>query len=330
MAATLTLADVPESLRALLDASSMQPTIETLLRSSGLVPTGTHDVRVLRFKDDRHCLLQYTLTDNVTGAQRHLVAKWFTKDRRAKRLWTILKAGRDDQREHDLMPVALRYDKDGCVVYMSFLEGTLLKDLLERDPTAATLDVARACAETLARFHDLPVEDGKPGTLDDELVSLRKHVEEHGDPDSDAGRLIDMLEVAARRLGPSPAPTVVHTGYRVDSIMLDGDRARMLDLDGWAMGDPAMDAGCFIAEVWRLAGEPGMSEIAPLAEQFREHYIGLRPSEGLRERIDLYEAYTLIRLALRRMRNESRGKIRPKSLDKDDYLVRAEQRLGSI
>jgi hypothetical protein len=262
------------------------------------------------------------------------MGKWFAREKRAIRLWSVLDAVARSVPEHGPAPRPLGLDAKQGMVYMDFVGGRDLQTVLTQDPSLATAALARLAATTLATFHDTPVDGGKVGSLDYELGSLRRHVPEYAgasDAAADVAGLIDALEAAAGRLGAPAEPSLVHTGWRPNALMVDGAHATMVDLDGWAEGDPAMDAGSFVAEVWRLASTPGLAAVAPLADQFREAYVSLRPSDALSERINLYEAYSLIRLALRRLHSESRAKDRSaKTLSAADMLARAAERLSAI
>jgi aminoglycoside phosphotransferase (APT) family kinase protein len=88
----------------------------------------------------------------------------------------------------------------------------------------------------------------------------------------------------------------IHRDFYHDQVILDGSRVYLLDLDLFAMGDPALDVGNFIGHL----SEYGLRKLGSadaLAEQQREmidRYVELA-GEEVRPRIDTYSFLTLAR-----------------------------------
>ncbi len=207
--------------------------------------------------------------------------------------------------------------------------------LLTAGDASATRKATSLAASALTAFHSTPVTEGKLGSLDEELASLRKHSEQFGDAApqvaSDARGLLDLIEALAAKLPEPPAPSLIHTGFRPDAIFLDGERAAFLDLDGWTVGDTALDVGGYCAEVWNESRQPGQGHLIDYRDLFLEEYLKQAAEPGGGNRALLYEAFTLVRLTLRRLRRIQREKEREElALPAKQLLTRAGECLAEV
>ncbi|MEM6674116.1 MAG: phosphotransferase [Planctomycetota bacterium] len=94
----------------------------------------------------------------------------------------------------------------------------------------ATTDRAYGPMESLAHI------DSSPSTLAAALPEL----------DDPIRRIVDVVHALSASMDELPT-TVVHGDFHAKQVLLDGDRAWLLDFDRVGFGDPAMDVGNFLA-----------------------------------------------------------------------------------
>ena len=308
-------------------------------------------VRTMNLKPGRHCLIHYTLSSKQASAAPQVqasaapqvqasaapqaIGKVFAKGRRAARLWDVLQQVFQVVPVNSPVPEPLAYLDDLDPILMERLSGQDLLSLLAAADAIVARRATSLAAAALAAFHAVPVTEGKLGSLDEELASLRKHSTQHGESAPQiaaaARRLLDQIENLARELPAPAAPSLIHTGFRPDAIFVDGERAAFLDLDGWTVGDPALDLGGFCAEVWNESSELERGHLLEYRDLFLDEYLKHAAQQGLRERALVYEAFTLVRLTLRRLRRiqrqDQQGAL---ALPAERLLTRAEECLTEV
>ena len=317
--------DIP-TLKDALDPATMLPVLRSLPLLGAVAPNATLTVEVKRQKDGRHWLLLYTLqSPNATPLR--IYGKVFAKLRRSQRLWRILEAVDAQSTPPRPAPGALAHVEHLNLVLMECVPGLDMRELLENGTDAERLDAIHLAAAALVRFHATVIDDGKPGDIDEEVESFRKHLAEFGSeaPEFVAPitALIDGIERHAQRL-PAPPPCVIHGGVRPDSIIVSPERAAIVDLDGWTLGDPALDAGSFLVDLWERSARPGSPDLTALRRPFLDAYLALveGPTPHLAGRIQLYQAFAFVHLALRRLRSLSRQHDRSKAAVTLEELLR--------
>lgn len=313
-------------LQAAMDPATMLPIL------AGDLPDAVSlEASVMSRKEGRRCIIAYTLRDAAGQRVAGAAGKLFADPRRASRLWRLLTAFAKDASQP--VPQPLHFDADRGLVVYEWLAGTRLDFILTKGAATDAIAATRQTAEALVRFHAASPPEGKGAALAVELVNLRANaalVEE-----VDAGivgrtrELIDRIE--ALRL-PAVNDCLVHTGFRPNAVFVTPERAAFLDLDGWAIGDPAIDVGGFVADTWREASLTGNATLLTASEALRSTYVASAPaSDALEERVILYEAFDLMRLSLRDLHGRRRRKDRPaKDSDGDALLDRASALLTSL
>jgi Ser/Thr protein kinase RdoA (MazF antagonist) len=167
--------------------------------------------------------------------------------------------------------------------------------LAEPDGIAIAGRIARA----IARLHAEGPETDRSHTVEDELRILDERLALLAlDRPHWAARL-DAVLMECRRLAatlPPPVVRPIHRDFHPENVLIDGERVVLLDLDLYAMGDGAVDAGNFLAHLV----EQGLREaeradrLGDLALQFQEVF--LTHSEGTTGRsLDIYTILSLAR-----------------------------------
>jgi Ser/Thr protein kinase RdoA (MazF antagonist) len=129
--------------------------------------------------------------------------------------------------------------------------------------TGLPVPALRAAGAALARLHERPA-GGLPAQ-DDGLSAAAAQL---------AVLLPDLAEDAsalAARLRPPSGGVTLHGDFSADQVVVDGDRAVLVDLDRVRAGSPADDLGCWRAAAL-CAGVPADAERA-----LHEGYADVRP-----------------------------------------------------
>ena len=108
--------------------------------------------------------------------------------------------------------------------------------------------------------------------------------------------LVVGVMVAVQRSSHAAPLHPIHRDFYHDQVIIDGSRVYLLDLDLFAMGDPALDMGNFIGHLDEYALRK-LGSADALAEQRKEiidRYVQMA-GEELRPRIHIYSLLTLAR-----------------------------------
>ncbi len=244
----------------------------------------------LRYKPERRWVGRYDGAPHVTP----LVLKAYAPARFGSAL-----AGAAAFREGEVLRLAPAVARSEPLGLMAFrwVEGDLLSDRLE-SPDLALAEVERA-GQALAELH------AQPGRGLARLTRAREAAELGAVAESVAWlapRAAGAVRCLARRLVaallelPEEA-AAIHGDFYAKQLVMTSRGAVVLDLDRAALGDPARDAGRFLAHLERdrLRGWLGAWEAARLGEAFLSGY---RSATGcLPARLGLYTALGLLHLA---------------------------------
>ncbi|AHY47984.1 Phosphotransferase enzyme family [Rubrobacter radiotolerans] len=288
--------NVPEDpgLPALSRALDPKSAAEALQDSLGSVVI--EKARLLRHRPGRRALVEYRVLTG-SGDRRVLLGKLRAKGLDTKS-YRVQKALRE---QGVAVPGVL-----GTVPEL----GMWLQERLPGKPVTAGLpgpDGPRLCAasaELLRALHDSDVEPLRaPHTLRDEVRILRERLPlvSRARPELErrVQRILHASEGLAREMELSRGEartTGIHRDFYPDQVLQRGGRMFLLDLDLFCRGDPALDAGNFLAHVTEQAlrdlGDP--KALALCEEAFVERFVELS-GESLRRAVHDYATLTLVR-----------------------------------
>ncbi len=266
-------------LHTAMDAAVMAPRLAQLL---GLAPDGVRLLPpcLMRHKRGRRSLIEYAVQGGPV-----LLGKMRAKglDQRAHDIQHALwRAGLNEaSRDGIAVPEPL-----GCLPELDMwvqrrVAGETVGTLLGTEAGQAA--ILRA-AEALSRLHKAEVPAQRSWRLMDEMAMLHRRLNEtitrHPDLSVPIQAIADTADGLARLL-PTHASTAIHRDFYPDQLLFEGATHRMwiLDLDLHAEGDPALDAGNFIAHLveaaLRLRGDA--EAFQPLEDAFRDRFLNLSP-----------------------------------------------------
>ena len=270
-----------------------------LSRLAGWEGAAVRDIRAVRYKPGRRCLIEYDI-ELPSSELVSLVAK--------------ARARGADQSTFDLL-VELRrqgFDErsaDGISVPEPIAVIPELGLWLQRKvggvpatqglATANGVALARRLAEAAHKLHRAAVPARREHTMADELRILHDRLQVVAVQRPDwAARLERLLAACARIAAATPLSERrgIHRDFYPDQVLLDGDRLYLLDFDLYCRGDPALDIGNCIGHITeqavRTRGDPRAfaDREATLADRFVE-----LAGEQTRPAVRAYALLTLAR-----------------------------------
>jgi hypothetical protein len=256
-------------------------------------------IAVLRYRPGRRCLLRYSFADGTPAVIGKVTAKGV--HRRGLGVQQQLRLAGFDDRAVDRIAVP---EPLGAVPAL----GLWLQREVAGRPLQAGLDApwaARACeraAMALVKLHRAPACAAARGwTIADELAVLDERLTHLADLRTDLRRDIAALRArchrAASRLPEAPS-CGIHRDYYPEQLVVDGELTHLVDLDLYSLGDPALDAGNFIAHLLEAAirGRGNAAAYAPLVAAFRDRFLAESPT-ATPHSVVIYTLLSLARLA---------------------------------
>lgn len=268
------------------DIDTMQPLLRAALppddRDARLV-----EIRCLRHKPGKRALLQYRLQRPMHD-DLLLIGKLRFKgaDRHGFEVQRALHAqGFDMPGLH--VPEALALLPEQRLWLQHQVPGTMASRLLL--PGSDTRLAARI-GRAIAALHRAGVPTRKRWTLADEMTMLEDRLQQAAGLRPALATRIQALRDACMRLAAQMRPNPVcgiHRDCYADQILVDDEALCWLDLDLYCEGDPALDAGNFIAHLTESAFRHQRDPLAMLAHEqavqaaFIEHSAHRIPAESV-------------------------------------------------
>jgi len=228
---------------------ALEVALDPVRAAEGLSTALGHSVEVRRVTLRRHrpgrrAVVDYELADGTS-----LLAKVRAKgtDRATLRLMRALWEGGFDALRDVAVPEPLGAWPDAHAWLQRHVAGEDAWPALTGE--AARADAARI-ARALVRLHDAGPPPHRRHTAADEVDALRTRVLPAAPP-AHAARVARLVDECARLAGTLPAaePRPVHRDFYPDNVLVTPAQIVLLDFDLYALGDPALDAGNFVAHL---------------------------------------------------------------------------------
>ena len=279
------------------------------------------EIDVIRYRRGRRCLVRYGFADGTGAVIGKLTAKGVHK--RGLAVQQLLHAAgfASDAADGLHVPEPLGAVPSLGLWLQREVAGRPLQAMLGEPESV--LACARA-AEALAKLHAEPAGDARRWTIEDELAVLDARLNELARCRPDLAERVWGLRRrchAAAAALPEPAVTGIHRDFYPEQLIVDGDRLNLVDLDLYSQGDPALDAGNFIAHLTEAAirakGDP--AGYTPLLEAFRGRFASRSPATPA-VAIRTYTLLSLARLAAISTTIPERTGTTERLLDSCDWL----------
>ncbi len=274
-------------------------------------------IEPLKYKPNRRCVLRYDVIgrSRKTGQQTEhtLIGKVF-KDDRGLRLHklqeTLWHNGFQDFAPDDVtIPHSWGYVPEMRMQVQAWMPGKTLNELADERDIRPYMSLA---AQGIAKLHNLPVPIPPNGSgpielnhyfLPNEISNLARFTTKLLETRPHAMHTIfslrDALLAWAKKLPMLPTPTPIHRDYYYSQILFHNERMTIIDLDLFALGDPAIDVANFIAHLHFMGMDKlgGFNALAAEADLFLKCYTFFRKvDETFMERVAFYKAATFFRL----------------------------------
>jgi hypothetical protein len=283
-------------------------------------------VEIGHYGRQHRCVLRYHLTGRRPGRatpERRLVYGKVAADERGALAGPVLSALRERLRENHGayqfdVPRLVGFRPDLGLVLLEALPGVpRIAALLAAWPNGASapapeprtlIEALDTCAHIASTLHTSGITLGRLRTLDDDLALLRQGFGHVGRLSPALGaRLLGWLEqVAACGAASEPLPPCLsHGDFTHSQVIFDGATGALVDFDTLCQAEPALDLGQFLAYLrvvaWKAHKTSALAEL--LCARFLATYLArtggrLDDAERLRARVGVYEAVSLLRMAL--------------------------------
>ncbi len=192
------------------------------------------------------------------------------------------------------------------ILLQNALQGCSLEELL--DDSHADPMIVR-CATAIAAVHGSSITVRRRRDLLEELDELSQWARDLGTADallsSAMASLVESLLQCADVVKTLNVNCFTHGDFKPNQILVDGEQPGLLDFDGCAMSDPALDVATFVSTLRQIAARRACSErecekLRLLEEAFVRQYCALTSQDGqFRRKVLWCQAVASFRKALR-------------------------------
>jgi hypothetical protein len=261
------------------------------------------DIRVIRHKPGRRCVIEYvTRVYRPDASKEKVILIGKTRARRSgnegfrlqKAIWD---AGFDSESGDRIsVPEPIGVISAFQMWIQRKVKGPTADLLLAQ---SGGVGLARRIAGAIHKLHCARVPTEKAHTIHDELRILRECLAEVALVHPQWAPRLDSLMTACEKRGaatPAAGTCGIHRDFYASQVIVEGDRLWLLDFDLYCQGDPALDAGNFIGHVTEQSlRECGSPDVLGEVERAVEDEFARLSGEKTRPALRLYRDLTLAR-----------------------------------
>lgn len=249
------------------------------------------EIDVLDHKPGRRCTVRYAI--ELGGEDFSVVGKWYRAPGQASAMHGLIAS----LLATELSLPSLVHGSEH-VVMQHFVPGQELRFLVDAYDTRPFAEAGR----WLARLHAI---DNAPGLKHKSTAhelskvnawcrDLSAALPEHAEL---LNEISSSLLLAADHLR-QVSPSVIHRDYYPGNLLWDGGTLWAIDFDQMALGDPAMDAGTFLAQLEKIVIRDQLSpeHLDAKSRAFEDAYRDAR-DEDFVGRVPFFKSYTFLKLA---------------------------------
>ena len=274
-----------------------------LPRLSGEGKLRLKDIRLIRHKPSRRCVVEYDVEVERPDCAREwvtLIGK--TRARRSgnegfrlqKAIW---EAGFDsNSRDNVSVPEPVGVISAFQMWFQRKVNGLTAERLLT---TCGGVQLARQIARAIHKLHQAGVPTDRTHTIADELKILRDCLAQVSALYPKWSSRIERLMSSCEKIGdetPAGGACGIHRDFYAAQVIVDADRLWLLDFDLYCLGDPSLDPGNFIGHVTEQAlRESGRADaLIEVEEALEDEFVRLS-GERTRPALRAYRDLTLVR-----------------------------------
>ena len=291
------------SLHRALDPATAEAALQPVAASMGADALVLRDVRVVRYKPGKRCLVQYDvelLSSNESRETVAILGKLRARgvDKAASPLLAALRARGfgDDAPDGISVPAPLGVLPDLGLWLQKKVDGVPATGLLAGADGPA---LAARIAKALRKLHDAGVPTTRRHGIADEMEVLRAQLDCFvREQPGFASRIARVLEGCTRLAASVAEPAVprgIHRDFYGDQVVVEDERLYLVDFDLYCMGDPALDAGNFLGHLIEqsLRTFGNADAMSGVRTAFAEEF--LRDAGADRRAVEMYTALTVAR-----------------------------------
>jgi hypothetical protein len=272
-----------------------------LCGEGGVVHLGA--IRVLRYKPERRCVIEYEVQVKRAGdaPEAVLLIGKVRARRSGKSGYRLLQAFWDNGFSRESLDGIAVPEPIGvlsaCRLWLQRkVPGRVATELLTAPGGIA---LGQRIAEAAYKVHRAGVPTQRHHSMADELGILHAHLSRLAQTAPPWAERLERLLEACQRLGaatPTPTPCGIHRDFYPDQVIVDGSRLHLIDFDLYCEGDPALDIGNFLGHLTeqslRTLGDP--RALVEVEQAMEERFVALA-GEATRAAVRAYATLTLVR-----------------------------------
>jgi hypothetical protein len=172
------------------------------------------------------------------------------------------------------------------IILQNALQGCSLEELLDNGHAGPAIV---RCATAIAAVHGSSITVGRSRNLLEELDELSQWARDLGTADallsSAMASLVESLLQCTDVVKTLNVNSFTHGDFKPNQILVDGKQPGLLDFDGCAMSDPALDVATFVSTLRQITARRACSEqecekLHLLEEAFVRQYCALTSQDG--------------------------------------------------
>jgi hypothetical protein len=287
-----------------LDPERMRERLEKL-PGVGTTLTGPPRITALRYKPRLRCAMRYDLP--TERGEQVLFGKMLAEDGE-RTMSTLSELDRLSHERASMPRIAspLVFWDDLRLLLQKAIDGEEFHSVVFDD--RAAIETRAAWMQTAGgRLAGLHSSEGPPGPerrLADDVEELLSYVAPMAAADPDLARAYEDAVGRVARNHDASFPVPSHGAFRTDQFMIQDRDLVLIDLDGYCRADPARDIGNLFAYLrWKVIRQP---QHEPFVDRASKSFLEGYESAGgatARERITVFEAASLLKIAGRRYRS---------------------------
>jgi glycosyltransferase involved in cell wall biosynthesis/aminoglycoside phosphotransferase (APT) family kinase protein len=278
-----------------------------LMREAGvpLNDSGALKSNVLAYRAHEACVIAY----EGDGGMR-AVAKTTSQSRKAEHVHGVAQMLRRQlDPAYVSTPATYRPKSERFALFMDVAPGLSLHDTLAAASVTGRRDILQLTARSLAALHSAGIEARlkEKRTLPQGLDHARERAARLQFAAPDLGRKAEALldQIAPFVTETSADLTFLHGDFKGTQVLIDNGRLSVIDLDSACIGDPAVDAGNMMADLYRDAAFSGRSYAREAAHLFLEDYVALSGRHDVAKRAPVFMVIALVRMSVHGFRQHA-------------------------
>lgn len=212
---------------------------------------GEVKVTIVEYKPEKRCLLRYELSSITAEETITVFGKMFSDDRArdvyklTEEMWKLS----EQNQKFFKIPRPLSYDESLQTVWQKGLQGIQLAQCFNN---WSCRNLLQAIARGLAVLHTSVLPTSHQVTMNSQIEKVSKKIAKMSKAIPQLRASLKNIENDIRNGVSTLSPyykSIIHGDFRLEQLLLCGDRIALTDFDEFVVGDPLQDVACFVADL---------------------------------------------------------------------------------